>query len=809
MQIVFQSCKIYNAKCQKPDMLILTYSKFKIPRGHRSEVAKIPPLETSDKQENVSSRIGPFANMVLNATEVAYRCEWVNEVPISRFDTLIDPTPNTPGLSPAKISESPPPHPPRLPATPATPVQLAYNEIARSQNASLPTVDEILQNPSSIKLHPVVLVPPLPTSSHPDQFKVFPVGKLGLTSTPTESRKRKRDQLSPHDQGSGKAKDPKEISTTALDVLQEILAEIFEAENNLHIDGLEANPIGTSNVFISCDGTEGTALTLAPATHVKIEPALNKVITLGRYQEIPIDHLSRLQGICEGGISSAITIDITAETAPNDEDHPRWLDNVISVETGLRSARTVLRTMVGGREERQIYPEELLQKILDLLRKVMDSCIIPVVESRVAGSQSEVFQFASSYKRPITQLNHAVGKIMQLLSELLVKVELAESTINTMEFLFTRILFVENAHNEKDSVLGVHKFEAIRRKAMDIIAEIFLRYSEQRTFIFNEILTSLQKLPTTRQHARQYKLGDGKNIQLVSALIMRLVQTSGTCLTSRVVAPEAPPFPIQNAAYLSDADQGDDGDSQSGDASSVTITANNKADGRARDGVTSVSLMQSQANEMKSLNESSIRSAQHVVKFFVTRASTASKTGDQPYRHLLDIFVEDLVAVLSSPDWPASELLLRAVVSVLDEIIASDKSTAPAKNMALELFGLLGCAISETTATAQQLSKNLESDDSKFSEYLAQLVDDYVTGKVEEEEFLKWTGPYRAVIESLHVRSSDDGLISSAEGYILTQWSKIVYCDTRPTSETYEPFQNDCAVKLYQSLSAGRWICAE
>ena len=688
-------------------------------------------------------------------------------------------------------------------------MHLAYNEIARSQNVSLPTTDETPQNPSSIKLHPVVLVPPLPASSHPDQFKVFPNGKLGSTSTLAESRKRKRDQLSPHNQGADKTKDPKVVSNTALGFLQEILTEIFEAENNLYIDGLEAGSVGTSNIFISCDGIEGLALTLAPATHVKIEPALNKAIALGRYGGISIDHLSRLQRLCEGAINSANTIDISIETAPNDENTSRWLDNAISIETGLRSARTVLRTMIGGREEKQIYPEELLQKILDLLRKVTDSCIIPVVEARVAGSHSEVFRFASFQKKTITQLNHAVGKIMQLLSELLVKVELAESTINTMEFLFTRILFVENAHNEKDSVLGIHKFETIRRKAMDIIAEIFLRYPEQRTFIFNEILTSLQKLPTTRQHARQYKLGDGKNIQLVSALIMRLVQTSGTCLTSRAAASEVLALPVQDGTYLSDLDQEDDGDSQSGDASSVTISADNKANGRARDGNTSVSSIQSQAYEMKSLNESSIRSAQHVVKLLVTRASTASKTGDQPHRHLLDIFVEDLVAVLSSPDWPASELLLRALVSILDEIIASDKSTAPAKNMALELFGLLGCAISEITAAAQQLSKNLESDDSKFSEYLAQLMDDYITGKIEEEELLKWTGPYRAVIEALHVRSSDDRLISSAEGYILTQWSKIVYWDTRPTSEPYQPHRNDCILKLYQSLSAGRWICAE
>jgi len=61
------------------------------------------------------------------------------------------------------------------------------------------------------------------------------------------------------------------------------------------------------------------------------------------------------------------------------------------------------------------------------------------------------------------------------------------------------------------------------------LAQIFARYEDQRIFIFDEILTSLEKLPVNRQSARQFKLVEGgKNIQLVSALMMTLVQTSAT-----------------------------------------------------------------------------------------------------------------------------------------------------------------------------------------------------------------------------------------------------------------------------------------
>lgn len=89
MPTVFRNCKIYDAKCQKPDALIPSYSKFKVPPGRRSEVAKSASFERSDKQGNVSSQIGPFANMVLNATQVAYRCEWASKLTTLRADTFL------------------------------------------------------------------------------------------------------------------------------------------------------------------------------------------------------------------------------------------------------------------------------------------------------------------------------------------------------------------------------------------------------------------------------------------------------------------------------------------------------------------------------------------------------------------------------------------------------------------------------------------------------------------------------------------------------------------------------------------------
>jgi cohesin loading factor subunit SCC2 len=68
----------------------------------------------------------------------------------------------------------------------------------------------------------------------------------------------------------------------------------------------------------------------------------------------------------------------------------------------------------------------------------------------------------------------------------------------------------------------------------------------------------------------------------------------------------------------------------------------------------------------------------------------STKTGDAPYRNLLDLFVEDFITCLNSPDWPAAELLLRLFLFKMVSLAEGEKTPAPARNMALDLLGLDG-----------------------------------------------------------------------------------------------------------------------
>ena len=638
-----------------------------------------------------------------------------------------------------------------------------------------------------------IIVPPLPAEATPSEYRTITDDAL-IRSKHAFGKPTKGGEYTDA-QAVGQTRDQRVIADEASRHLHEVIQDIFEAEDELQAENSGASSDSTL-LFVEAYNDHGSRI-LSHAIQMKLDSTLHKTTHCGRLQDVPVGHLSRLQMLCESAVSSAEGVEIEIEPSWSEDDFSQWGHRVEHIDLCLRSARTILRIMTGGREEKELYSEELLQKILRLATSTLQSCVIPVIEARSTEFNQELFQAATMHKKEISQLLYNVGKLMVLLADLLSKVDMTESIVNTVEFFAINLLFVENAHNEKDAALGIQKFEVLRRTSMDIITVVFARYHEQRSSIFDEILTSLQKLPTTRQHARQFKLAAGINIQLVSALILRLVQTSASKPTFRGERRRNTP----RTASSGDTGNKDGQDLNDTEEASEESDEDSEDESKSHHGNT----LRRLSREANPLSDSAGKSAQYVTRFFVSRAMTAPKSGDQPHRHLLDIFSEDLIAVLGQPEWPAAELLLRALLVHMIEIAEKPKFNAPAKNMALELLGLMGSAISDLVASTRQAAKSLESDESEFSGYLRQLMDEYMDGAMDNNELLGWQGPYRAVVEYLQPSGSDEAQSRSAQAYYLTQWAKAVAGGNLEAGKGTE----ELAIHLRRSLSTSGWIASE
>ncbi|KAI5309669.1 Sister chromatid cohesion protein 2, partial [Ascosphaera atra] len=191
---------------------------------------------------------------------------------------------------------------------------------------------------------------------------------------------------------------------------------------------------------------------------------------------------------------------------------------------------------------------------------------------------------------------------------------------------------------------------------------------------------------------------------------------------------------------------------------------------------------------------------------------TSTKTGDQPYRNLLDLFIEDLLGVLGSTDWPSAELLLRVLASQMVSIAEHDKSLTNAKNMALELLGWMGSAIAQLTSTAAHLSSSIgEDDDAELVEYLKDMFENHTRRALHMQDLVVDDGPFKVVLQYLHERNLGSTQLSSAKGYMLVQWAKaltLVYYDPE-SGGSRDARVDELSQKLKDMLNGPREVDAQ
>ncbi|KAI9662735.1 MAG: Sister chromatid cohesion protein 2 [Alyxoria varia] len=597
---------------------------------------------------------------------------------------------------------------------------------------------------SNIVLSPAVVIKG-PTSSNPSEYQAHPeVDQVVLQEESKLSKKRKRGQEAPGASIPAVSVDQREKAEAALQDLTATFNTIFETEDNLEPDTSGAIPKDSQNVFVPVTQGEGLGYMLTRDIQNKVDGAVAKVVGGGRFSDVSSDDLSRFQKLCHNSVLASAGLDLAAPESSDEMAASAWGDRLEVSENSLRASRILLRIMTAGREERQLYSEEILQDLLQNFRHLLETCIIPITESRASSPYHQVLKSNKSLKAAVSDVLSRSGRVMRLLADFLNQVDVSESSINIIETTTATLIFVENATNDKEAILGSQKFEAFRRNAMDVLARIFLRFPAQRRSIVHEILTSLEKLPVTRQSARQFKVVDGKPIQLVSALLMQLIQTS------------ASPSSSTQPSKKSRKEHGDQTAAESEDETSSTYTLMKTA---------------------KPLFDSAQSNATFVTNFLVQRALKSTKTGDQPYRNLLDIFTEDFLSVLGSPDWPAAELILRALLSHLIGIAESEKTPAPAKNMALDIMGVMGSGIADIRINIERSQRSLENAGDSLGSELCQIAETVLENQTNEEDLLSIQGPYRAVVDHFQIRDLHELQLQSARDLFLAQWARNIWTD--------------------------------
>lgn len=588
--------------------------------------------------------------------------------------------------------------------------------------------------------------------------------------------------------------DQRQQADETFQALQRCMSKIFQSEDNP----------GGDHSSCAIIGEDVLAVTSSVLSNVQV--LLHKIISLGRFSQVPADDLIRLQRLLDGSIRASGTINLRFDESWSSNDLDEYLGHLNVANIGLRSARTALRIMSGRREDKQLYSEELIQAAVGSLNNVLDSCIVPVVELRDSGSTGGIFKLLAGEKKVLRDVLLQCQRLLTMLRDLVSKIELSESVINSLEYTVSRLIFVENAHSERDSVMGVAKFDNLRVVAMDTLAQIFSSHTEQRNSIIAEILTSLEKLPVTKQSARQFKLASGGSIQLVSALLMRLIQTSANKTDAK-----------SRRSGSIDADaEGEEDDSGSGFQVVISGPLPLSYDTESRALRNPQLAVQDLEGIAQPLLETAKASASYVVSFIVQRATNSTKSGDTPYRNLLDLFVQDFITCLGSSDWPAAELLLRMFTIHMINLAENDKAAGMAKNMALEFLAEVGAAISKLSAHVRKLAATLEAESSndEASSRILQLVELFNEDKLNVDDMSAWNGPYHISLSHLDSRYAADFTLQSAVGYCTADWASQVCSGYQGVAEDEDqqhlvPEYARLAYRVRMMINDKKWLSTE
>lgn len=578
---------------------------------------------------------------------------------------------------------------------------------------------------------PVVMVKPLPAHARPEEYRRIDIAVPA--STPSKpSMRAEGDQLAVTSRD-------RENADRLLRDLSSLLEEMVESR--------DTDQPGHFQPLVTDDGE---FLVLGATSLMKLSDAVLRLNNLGCFPEVPPKQILVLQSLCEPLVTATSQLSLEMKSIESNE----VLAHLSQAETGLRACKLVLQSMTEGCDDRRVCSEDLVQAIIRLLKHVLVSTIAPVVEARRTGSSSELFNIATQQKESrdkIYRILRFCGSILGQLAALIGKIKLTEFTLSPIESLSIEIIFTQNSDKEADSALGIQKFESFRQRAMDVIAQIFACHPDQRNSVVVDILNNLERLPDKRASARNFKSAREPPIMLASALFMRIVQASAT-------------------------------NNDDGARASTSTTSDSEDEG----GTNAVGARPHLApRRIAAQLESSARKVtSHIARTMVSRAENVSKSGDKPFRNLLDLFVEDLCSVLGSPEWPASSLFLESLLAIMVQFTQNIKDKGvQAADMALATMGSMGVGIIDFTTRLKAVKRSLDVTQSKVASKLVPLTEDALKRNINIEDVLGLDGPYRVVLKSLpgylNPHGSrinlDDPHLRSLRSYIATCWANSFY----------------------------------
>lgn len=398
----------------------------------------------------------------------------------------------------------------------------------------------------------------------------------------------------------------------------------------------------------------------------------------------------------------------------------RFEHSLRSITDAVLAVTAALSLLNLTKLERSFYSSDTILALLSTLRTATDQVLFPLLEAPV---DSPLAALAGDHFEPLTALctavQGAVGGVVRLITAQQMSEEIVISVVYfALGPFFHDAPAVVGGRGKKAAPGGPvgAEMKNIRAEALGLVRAVYGKYTDQRSWILEEMLLSATKLGVGKKGKGAVRLRNGMAVHTVSALVMGLLQTCPADLrqTAQRTLREARPHTAGRGAEQDELAIDVDGDE---DDSSHPIDRVSR-------------------NLLEPAFDSAQKSARVVVGYLMGRACKAGKTSagstEAEYRAVFETLISDCLAALRLPEWPAAELLLSVCAKTMVSYLAEPKSTHDAnalKGLALDHVGQITARIRQdlgpdskaTTYKSLQEIVRLADSDALDSLYAAQV----------------------------------------------------------------------------------------
>lgn len=451
-----------------------------------------------------------------------------------------------------------------------------------------------------------------------------------------------------------------------------------------------------------------------------------KLKTLGAMESIPTDRLVRLLNILEKNIRDGARVSPLVDPDDDVEEGRLWMQLAMErVQRAVDASLIALHIMTSCNMPKTVYLEDVIDRIVLFMKFQLQNTIYPSFDPVYKiDTKNKTDNFNSSGRKKrghmkevreksILQVYNKMHELVGLLAELLNIQVLTDTSVLHASSLGVAPFFVESVSD-------------LQLSALKLVTVIFTKYEKHRRLLLDDILASIARLPSSKRSLRTYRLNSEDHIQMLTALVLQLIQ----CV---VVLSDSKSSKEEDEKKLSNVD------------SDVFII---------------------------NRYETATRIAGNFLTVFLNKCG--SKGEEIDYRPLFENFVQDLLATVNKPEWPAAELLLSLLGNLLVGHFSNKSSDMSLRVASIDYLGVVAARLRKDAvsshcklSTIDQIIRDIKLEQQKDSDY-DQIKDKEIMGLSEDEERLVFL--QKVLLDYLAVNGTKDSALGYARHFYLAQW---------------------------------------